>query len=99
MKLFKNFIIPVSIVLMAMITFKILSYYFIFQTTDSLPKGLYIIEEAVESGYLKLAEREKIWITRIKEQIDEIPRDEGQFIAQMKESAGNTAWIPEEYGI
>lgn len=62
-------------------------------------KALNIIDEARQSGKLKLEEMEYVWIDTIRDEINSIPSDENKFIEQIIPFIDNTKFIPSEYGI
>lgn len=62
-------------------------------------KGLDLIDEAVTEGRLKIEEREKSWITRIREELQSVPLDEGKFVEEMIPLVEESKWIPAEYGL
>ena len=58
-----------------------------------------LVDEAIASDRLRLPEREREWIPRIREQLATIPRDEGEFVAQMQEELDATTVTLSEYGL
>jgi methanol--5-hydroxybenzimidazolylcobamide Co-methyltransferase len=58
-----------------------------------------ILQRAIDRKELTLPEREIIWIDNLKEQLDEIPEDEQQFIDEIKGEIDGSKYIPAEYGI
>jgi len=62
-------------------------------------KGLELIEEAMKDGLLKIADKEKSWISKLRTAIQSVPLDESQFTEQMIEEIENNKFIPEEYGL
>ncbi len=62
-------------------------------------KGLEIIEEAVKNKELKLEEREKAWINRIREELSTMPIQEDKFIESVLPMIEEGKFIPEEYGL
>ncbi len=62
-------------------------------------KALDLIEEAYQSGQLKIAEAELSWIEMIRMDLSGIPDDEDLFIEQMLASVEKGKFIPEEYGL
>jgi len=60
--------------------------------------GLKIIIEALSEGWLKLDEKELIWIDMLQRNISEIPLVEDKFIEIMLPQIENQI-IPSEYGI
>lgn len=62
-------------------------------------KGLKIIETAVNNNTLKISDRERVWIDRIRDDIAAIPFDESKFIAEIMPSLDETKFLPKEYGL
>jgi len=60
---------------------------------------LAILRRAVDNKELVLDAREAKWIDILDSQIEEIPDDEEEFIAEMKEEVDKTKYSPAEYGI
>jgi methanol--5-hydroxybenzimidazolylcobamide Co-methyltransferase len=58
-----------------------------------------ILQRAVDKKELTLPEREISWIDNLKEQLDEIPEDEQQFIDEMKGEVDSSKYLPAEYGL
>lgn len=58
-----------------------------------------ILNRAVDKKELQMEERELTWIDNLRRQLDEIPVDEEQFIAEMKAEVDDTVYRPEEYGL
>jgi methanol--5-hydroxybenzimidazolylcobamide Co-methyltransferase len=58
-----------------------------------------ILQKAVNKKELQLEERELHWLDVLRDQLDEIPEEEAQFIAEMKPELDGTKYKPEEYGI
>jgi methanol--5-hydroxybenzimidazolylcobamide Co-methyltransferase len=50
-------------------------------------------------GRLKIAQRELVFIDSMTAQLDELPSDEGAFIAQQMSRADPTKFLPMEYGL
>jgi methanol--5-hydroxybenzimidazolylcobamide Co-methyltransferase len=68
-------------------------------TVKGALKGLSLIEEAVNSGKLKLDDRETIWIDSLRCEIESIPSNESQFVEESIEQIGVGKFIPSEYGL
>ncbi len=69
-------------------------------TVKGCLKGLDIIEGAIENGKLKCPDREEIWLKSMREDIEEIPSDEGEFIDDMLEELDDRSkFVPSEYGL
>ena len=62
-------------------------------------KGLEIIENAINEGSLKIEEREKSWINKIRDEISSIPLKEEDFINDTLPALEESKWIPSEYGL
>ncbi len=62
-------------------------------------KGLSLIEEAYNSGNLKLEDREVIWIDSLRSDIESIPTDESKFVEETIAQIGTSKFIPSEYGL
>jgi methanol--5-hydroxybenzimidazolylcobamide Co-methyltransferase len=58
-----------------------------------------ILKRAVENKELELEERELNWIDILESQIEEIPEDEEEFIAEMKAEVDSSKYNASEYGI
>jgi len=56
-----------------------------------------LISTAHKAGQLRLPEREVPLLDRIREQADELPDDEAAFIAEQRERADPTRYLPAEY--
>lgn len=69
------------------------------RTLNTAKLSLEILQRAVDNGELKIDEREARWIDILRDQIDDIPENEGEFIAEMKEEVDKTRYDPNEYGI
>lgn len=69
------------------------------RTLNTGKKALEIIQRGVDNGDLTLDQRELHWIDVLRDQLDEIPEDEAEFIAEMKDEVDEDHYIPSEYGI
>ena len=69
------------------------------RTLHTAIKALDILDRAVENKELVIDEREENWLEMLREQVDEIPEDEEEFISEMKEELEGKHYLPEEYGI
>lgn len=69
------------------------------RTLHTAVKALDILDRAVENKELVIDEREENWLDMLREQVEEIPEDEEEFIAEMKEELSGKRYLPEEYGI
>jgi methanol---5-hydroxybenzimidazolylcobamide Co-methyltransferase len=61
-------------------------------------EGLKIINEAISSNFLKIDEKELVWVDMLQNDINEIPADESKFVEMMLPSLEG-AIIPSEYGL
>ena len=68
-------------------------------TVKGTLKGLSLIEEAVNSGKLKLEDREIVWIDSLRREIESIPTNESQFVEETIKEIGTSKFIPSEYGL
>ncbi len=62
-------------------------------------KGLELIEQAIKQGQLKVEEREKVWVDRIRDELSSIPVNEDDFIDRIIPTLDATKWNPAEYGL
>ncbi|MBQ8970362.1 MAG: methanol--corrinoid methyltransferase, partial [Lachnospiraceae bacterium] len=62
-------------------------------------KVLDILDRAVQNKERILDEREENWLDMLRDQLEEIPEDEEEFIAEMKDELAGKKYKPEEYGI
>lgn len=69
------------------------------RTLNTGKKTLEIIQRGVDKGELALDPRELHWIDVLRGQLDEIPEDEAEFIAEMKDELDEDHYTPSEYGI
>ncbi|MCL2365593.1 MAG: methanol--corrinoid methyltransferase [Oscillospiraceae bacterium] len=69
------------------------------RTVNTARLALEILSNAVKAKELKLDAKEHKWIDIMRDQLDEIPEDEEEFIAEMKEEIDEDKFIPEEYGL
>lgn len=69
------------------------------RTLNTARLSLDILQRAHDNHELVLPEREISWLDILRNQIDEIPDDEEEFIAEMKEEVDETKYRPSEYGI
>lgn len=61
--------------------------------------ALGLIEAAIADGRLLSCERENAWIPRLRDELGEIPDDEGAFVAQMLPTLDATKVTLSEYGL
>lgn len=69
------------------------------RTLHTAHKALEILDRAVENKELTIDEREENWLEMLKDQIEDIPEDEEEFISEMKDELSGKRYLPEEYGI
>jgi methanol--5-hydroxybenzimidazolylcobamide Co-methyltransferase len=62
-------------------------------------RGLELIESAINNGSLLVVEREKVWIERIREEIQSIPDNEDQFVEEMLPMLDESKFQKGEYGL
>jgi len=62
-------------------------------------KGLELIETAVQNGSLKIAEREKAWLGRLRDELAAIPLVEDVFIGEVLPTLDEGKFLPAEYGL
>lgn len=62
-------------------------------------KSLDIIEEALNSGRMKLPEKETMYIPILREELASIPNDESRFIEMMLPNLDQSKFILSEYGL
>lgn len=58
-----------------------------------------LLRDAQAAGRLKIAERERPFLDTMAAQLDELPVDEDEFIAQQKALADPGRYLPAEYGV
>jgi methanol--5-hydroxybenzimidazolylcobamide Co-methyltransferase len=62
-------------------------------------KALDLIEEAVESGRMKLADNELVYLPMLRDELNTIPDSESEFIDMMLPLLDQSKFIPSEYGL
>ena len=62
-------------------------------------KAISMIQTAMDEGRLKNDEKEYIWIDTIRQDLETIPSDEGQFIEEMIPFIDGDKIILAEYGL
>ncbi|GHT57962.1 methanol--corrinoid methyltransferase [Bacteroidia bacterium] len=62
-------------------------------------KALDLIEDALQSGKLKLGENEIAYLPILRDELNSIPDSESEFIEMMLPTLDQTKFIPEEYGL
>ncbi len=68
-------------------------------TVRGCKKAIEMIEAAMAEGRLKNDDKEYIWIDKIRQDLETIPSDEGQFIAEMLPYIDSEKIILSEYGL
>jgi hypothetical protein len=68
-------------------------------TVRGCKKAIEMIETAIAEGRLKNDGKEYIWIDKIRQDLETIPSDEGQFIAEMLPYIDSEKIILSEYGL
>lgn len=58
-----------------------------------------LMKTGLEAGKLKIAEREQPWLDTIEDAVSDLPDDEDEFIASMKQVVDSTKYNPAEYGL
>lgn len=69
------------------------------RTLNTGKLALDILQRGVDKGELKMDERELGWLDRLRDQLDDIPEDEEEFIAEMNDEIEEGKYRPEEYGL
>jgi methanol--5-hydroxybenzimidazolylcobamide Co-methyltransferase len=69
------------------------------RTLNTARVTLDILTRAVENKEITIDEREEYWLDMLKDQIEDIPEDEEEFIGEMKDELSGKNYRPEEYGI
>jgi methanol--5-hydroxybenzimidazolylcobamide Co-methyltransferase len=69
------------------------------RTLNTAKLSIDILKRAANKKEIELEEREQNWLDILESQIEEIPEDEEEFIAEMKEEVDSSKYRPEEYGI
>jgi len=57
------------------------------------------LNRAAKEGEVRLSDREKTWLDRLKEQADSLPESEEEMVREMLSSPCAEKFLPEEYGI
>lgn len=68
-------------------------------TVNGCKKAISMIETAMSEGRLKNDEKEYVWIDKIRQDLESIPSDEGQFIEEMMPFIDRDKIILSEYGL
>jgi len=66
---------------------------------DGALKALDLIEEAMQSGKMKLSDNELAYLPMLREELNTIPDSEDKFIEMMLPLLDASKFIPEEYGL
>jgi methanol--5-hydroxybenzimidazolylcobamide Co-methyltransferase len=69
------------------------------RTLNSVNKALEILRRAVANKELVLEEREAHWLDLLSSQVEEIPEDEEEFIAEMRDEINPANCKLDEYGL
>jgi methanol--5-hydroxybenzimidazolylcobamide Co-methyltransferase len=69
------------------------------RTLNTAKKALELLKRAVGNKELALEERELNWLDILEAQVEEIPEDEEEFIAEMKRELDTSKYNPREYVI
>lgn len=69
------------------------------RTLNTGRQTLAIIQQGVDKGELSLEGRELSWLDRFRDQLDEIPENEEEFIEEMKDELDDTKYNIHEYGL
>lgn len=69
------------------------------RTLNTGKLALEILQRGVDKKELTLDERKLRWIGTLRDQLDEIPEDEQEFICEMKDELDEGRYNPAEYGI
>lgn len=69
------------------------------RTLNSVNKALEILRRAVSNKELVLEEREAHWLDLLSSQVEEIPEDEEEFIAEMRDEINPANCKLDEYGL
>ena len=62
-------------------------------------RGISIIDAAVKDNKLKIADRENVWIEKLREQLSSIPLVEDEFISEVLPTLDQSKFLPTEYGL
>jgi methanol--5-hydroxybenzimidazolylcobamide Co-methyltransferase len=62
-------------------------------------KAIELMRDAHAAGQLRIAENEADWLDNLTDELDELPEDEGAFIARQLALADQTKFLPAEYGL
>jgi methanol--5-hydroxybenzimidazolylcobamide Co-methyltransferase len=68
-------------------------------TVNGCKKAISMIQTAMDEGRLKNDEKEYMWIDKIRQDLESIPSDEGQFIEEMIPFIDGDKIILSEYGL
>ncbi|MDR2469104.1 MAG: hypothetical protein LBD27_01310 [Tannerella sp.] len=62
-------------------------------------EALDIMEEAIQSGQMKIAEMETVYLATLRDDLNAIPDGESDFVEMMLPELDQSKFIPEEYGL
>jgi methanol--5-hydroxybenzimidazolylcobamide Co-methyltransferase len=66
---------------------------------DGALEALNIMEEAIQSGLMKISEMETAYLTTLREELSSIPDNESDFVEMMLPLLDREKFIPSEYGL
>ncbi len=62
-------------------------------------KAVELLRAAHGQGRLRIAPKEAVWFDTLQDTLDELPEDEGEFIAGQLALADRSRFLPHEYGL
>jgi methanol--5-hydroxybenzimidazolylcobamide Co-methyltransferase len=62
-------------------------------------KAVELLRAAHGQGRLRIAPHETVWLDTLQDTLDELPEDEGEFIAGQLAQADRSRFLPHEYGL
>ena len=62
-------------------------------------KAVELLEGAHRQGRLRIAPNETIWFDTLRDALDDLPEDEGDFISQQLALADKSRFLAAEYGL
>ncbi|MDR1593971.1 MAG: hypothetical protein LBS43_05740 [Prevotellaceae bacterium] len=66
---------------------------------DGALEALNIMEEAIKSGQMKISDMETVYLATLRDELNSIPDNEGDFVEMMTPLIDKSKFIPEEYGL
>jgi methanol--5-hydroxybenzimidazolylcobamide Co-methyltransferase len=66
---------------------------------DGALEALNIMEEAIQTGRIKISEMETVYLATLREELNAIPDNESDFIEMMLPLLDREKFIPSEYGL